>query len=55
MTWRTQGTTIEGVFTIGDDPCVIVPLTVVNDTADLTAHFIQCGTRYLSRAFPDGS
>jgi len=55
MTWRTPGTTIEGVFTIGDDPFVIVPLTVVSDTADLTAHFIPCGTRYLSRAFPDGS
>jgi len=55
VTQRQAGDTIEAVFRLGDDPFVVVPVTVVDDSPERIAHFIPYGTRYLSRTFPDGN
>ncbi len=55
MNHRQAGDRIDCVFTLGDDPYVIVPLTVVADRHDRIAHFIPYGTTYLYRTYPDGT
>ncbi len=55
MAQRQAGDTIEGIFRLGEDPYVIVPVTVVRDDPDCVAHSIPFGTAYLIRTFPDGS
>lgn len=55
MNHRREGASIDGVFTMGNVPFVIVPLTVVTDEPDRNAHFIPFGTTYLGRTRPDGT
>src|SRR5680860_770190 len=52
---RNPGDQIEGVFTIGSEPFIVMPATVVEDTDDCIAHFLARGARYLRRQLLDGS
>lgn len=52
---RSPGDRIEGVFTIGDEPFIVMPATVVEDSGDRIAHYLARGTCYLRRQLLDGS
>lgn len=51
---RNRGEQIEVTFRIGDRPFLVMPVTVVEDTADRIAHYLAPGTRFLRRVMPDG-
>lgn len=55
MNLRQPGEQIEVVFRIADDPFIVMPVTVVQDTPDRIAHYIARGTRFLRRQLLDGS
>lgn len=52
---RDAGDHIEVEFLIGDDPFLIVPVTVVEDLAECTLHYLAAGTSFLRRELVDGS
>lgn len=52
---RQPGDQIEVRFLIGNDPFLVIPVTVVEDREDRIAHFLQEGTQYLRRRLTDGS
>ena len=53
--YRQPGDQIEVVFRIGDDPYLVVPVTVVEDAGDRILHYLATGTRFLTRRQADGS
>lgn len=52
---REPGQHIEVVFGIGDDPFLVMPVTVVADNDECIAHYLAAGTRYLRKVMADGS
>jgi hypothetical protein len=55
VNFRQPGDRIEGVFRVGTEPFIVMPLTVVADGPERIAHYIARGTQYLIRRLPDGS
>lgn len=52
---RQRGDQIEVEFRIGDDPFLVIPVTVVEDSDERTLHYLASGTRFLRRELVDGS
>jgi len=52
---RQPGDQIVVQFLIGDAPFLVVPITVVEDSADRILHYLAPGTPFLRRTLLDGS
>jgi hypothetical protein len=52
---RQPGQHIEVVFRLFDDPNLIMPVTVVEDSDQRILHYLATGTRFLTRRMADGS
>ncbi len=52
---RQSGDRVEITFLAGDDPFIVFPATVVEDTGERIAHYLAAGTGYLRRELLDGS
>ena len=52
---REPGDQIEVEFIVGEDPFLVMPVTVVEDSDTRIAHYLAAGTRYLRRVLMDGS
>lgn len=55
MPRRQPGERIENTFLVGNQPFIVFPATVVEDSAARIAHYLAAGTRYLRRELLDGS
>lgn len=52
---REPGDEIEVEFIVGEEPFLVMPVTVVEDSDTRIAHYLAAGTRYLRRVLMDGS
>ncbi len=52
---REPGDQIEVQFIVGEEPFLVMPVTVVEDSDMCIAHYLAAGTRYLRRVLMDGS
>ena len=52
---RQPGDQIEVSFLIGDEPFLVIPVTVVEDSPERILHFLAPGTAFLRRVLCDGS
>jgi hypothetical protein len=55
MRYRQPGQVIEVSFLLGDEPFLVMPVTVVADRDDHISHYLADGTTYLRRVAVDGS
>lgn len=53
--FRKPGQNIEVTFLLGDQPILVMPVTVVADDEGVIAHYLADGTRYLRREAVDGT